>query len=582
MIPDSFIQELLARLDFVEVVERHVSLRKAGVNYSACCPFHSEKTPSFTVSPGKQFYHCFGCGAHGSAIGFLMQYLGMGFVDTVEELAHSVGLSVPQVSEQRHAERAKKAPLTEVMAQAAQFYKNQLKTSPRAIDYLKKRGLTGEVAAKFGLGYAPDAWQGLQSVFPDYDPALTECGLVICNDQGRRYDRFRDRIMFPILDQRSNVIGFGGRILDQGEPKYLNSPETPLFEKGRELYGLTQARSAIREADTVIVVEGYMDVVALAQHGISNAVATLGTATTPPHLQKLLRQAGKVVFCFDGDAAGRKAAWRAAEMSLEQTADDKSIGFLFLPAEHDPDSFVRAEGAEAFRHLVAHPLLLSDYLLQVMRSRVDLTTHEGRAGLISEVKPLLQRLAAPLLRVQLTKAIAEAAALTQAETEAACGLKSLARGRRVNPRQPRKLEVSPHRTLLRAVIMQPARAARIPLEHIPNDSPESATLHTIVNDVTQGKLSTQSTHGNAGYLDEFYRDTPQQRIIADIVLTLPEIGEDEDSLEQEFNDVIDSISRHEITQSIRAATATARPFTTADAHRLKELLSQKNSAKNRV
>ncbi|MDP2752282.1 MAG: DNA primase [Rhodocyclaceae bacterium] len=583
MIPDSFIQELLARIDIVEVVERHVPLRKAGINYSACCPFHSEKTPSFTVSHSKQFYHCFGCGAHGSAIGFLMQYVGIGFIDAVEELAHSIGLSVPQVSERLHAERAKKAPLTDIMALAAQFYKNQLKISPKAIEYLKGRGLTGEIAAKFGLGYAPDAWQGLQNAFPGYEKetALTECGLVICNDQGRRYDRFRDRIMFPILDQRSNVIGFGGRILDQGEPKYLNSPETPLFEKGRELYGLTQARSSIRETDTVIVVEGYMDVVALAQHGISNAVATLGTATTPTHLQKLLRQAGKVVFCFDGDAAGRKAAWRAADMSLEQVADDKSIGFIFLPTEHDPDSFVRAEGAEAFRRLVAQPLLLSDYLLQMMRSRVDLSTHEGRAGLISEVKPLLQRLAAPLLRVQLTKAIAEAAALTQAETEAACGLKPLARGRRGLPRQTRRLEISTHRTLLRAVIMQPARAARIPLERISHDSQESATLHAIVNDVTQGKLPTRS---NAGHLDEFYRDTPHQRLIADVVLTLPEIGENEDSLEQEFNDAINSISRDEITQSIRAETAAAqtRPFTTADAQRLKELLSKKNSAKNRV
>lgn len=285
MIPESFVQDLLARIDIVDVVERYVPLKKAGANYSACCPFHSEKTPSFTVSPSKQFYHCFGCGAHGSAIGFLMQHAGIGFIEAIEDLASAAGMQVPH-EERSRAERAKKAPLTELMARAMHFYREQLKAAPKAVDYLKGRGLTGEIAAKFGLGYAPDDWQGLQQTFPDYnDPALVECGLIIVNEQGRRYDRFRDRVMFPILDQRGNVIGFGGRVIGPGEPKYLNSPETPLFEKGRELYGLTQARQAIRDSDTVIVVEGYMDVVALAQHGIGNAVATLGTACTPTHVQ---------------------------------------------------------------------------------------------------------------------------------------------------------------------------------------------------------------------------------------------------------------------------------------------------------
>ena len=422
MIPESFVQELLARVDIVDVVERYVTLKKAGANYSACCPFHSEKTPSFTVSPSKQFYHCFGCGAHGSAIGFLMQHAGIGFVEAVEDLASSVGMQVPH-EERNRAERAKKAPLTELMARATRFYREQLKGSPKAIDYLKGRGLTGEIAARFGLGYAPDGWQGLEKVFPMYDdPALAECGLVIVNEQGRRYDRFRDRVMFPIQDQRGNVIGFGGRVLGQGEPKYLNSPETPLFEKGRELYGLTQARQAIRDSDTVIVVEGYMDVVALAQHGVANAVATLGTACTPAHVHKLLRQASKVVFCFDGDAAGRKAAWRALEASLDQLADDKSAGFLFLPPEHDPDSYVRAEGADNFRRLVAHPTTLTEFLLRELKSGVDLASAEGRARLVHEAKPHLLKLSAPVLRVQLVKAVAEAAELTQAEVETQCGL----------------------------------------------------------------------------------------------------------------------------------------------------------------
>ncbi|MDP2811463.1 MAG: DNA primase [Rhodocyclaceae bacterium] len=591
MIPESFIQELLGRIDIVDVVERYMPLRKAGANHSACCPFHSEKTPSFTVSASKQFYHCFGCGAHGSAIGFVMQYSGLGFIEAVEDLAHGIGMQVPQVAARHAAEGAKKAPLTELMARAARFYRDRLKASPKAVDYLKSRGLTGEIAAKFGLGYAPDDWQGLQKIFPDYDdPALAECGLVIVNEQGRRYDRFRDRVMFPILDQRGNVIGFGGRVLGQSDdgaatgPKYLNSPETPLFEKGRELYGLTQARQAIREADTVIVVEGYMDVVALAQHGVANAVATLGTATTPHHVHKLLRQASRIVFCFDGDAAGRKAAWRALEASLEQLADDKSAGFLFLPAEHDPDSFVRAEGADAFRRLVAQPTLLSEFLLREIKSRVDLSTHEGRAGLMPEARPLLQRLAAPMLRMQLVKAVAEAAALSQAEVEAACGLKPMVRGRPTPPRQPRILEISQVRTLLRAVIQQPARAARIPLERVLTDRQEGGTLHAIVTAMDLGELSAGSS---AGILDEFFRGTPHQKVIAAISATLPETGEDESALEQEFNDAIERMHHEEVVLAIDGEIGAlgiksrGGGLAAADGLRLRELLAKKEAMKKR-
>ena len=443
VIPEPFIQELLSRVDIVDVVERSITLKKTGANYSACCPFHSEKTPSFTVSPSKQFYHCFGCGAHGSAIGFVMQYAGLGFVEAVEELAQNVGMTVPVSSDNRQAERTKKAPLTKLMASAGRFYKGQLKTSQKAIDYLKGRGLTGEIAAQFGLGYAPDGWQSLQKVFEEYnDTALVECGLVIVNDQGRRYDRFRDRIMFPILDTRGNVIGFGSRFIGDHKaaqlenegvgPKYLNSPETPLFEKGRELYGLTQARQAIRDADQVIVVEGYMDVVALAQHGIGNAVATLGTACTSTHVHKLLRQATKVIFCFDGDAAGRKAAWRALDASLDQLTDDRTVSFMFLPSEHDPDSFVRAEGAEVFRDLAAHATTLTDFLLSELKTEVDLSSAEGRAQLVYAAKPLILKLAAPILRVQLIKMVADAARMTSVEVESQCGLTSAA-GRGQSP-----------------------------------------------------------------------------------------------------------------------------------------------------
>lgn len=575
MIPESFIQELLARVDIVDVVERYVTLKKAGANYSACCPFHSEKTPSFTVSPSKQFYHCFGCGAHGTAIGFLMQYAGLGFVEAVEDLASHAGLQVPRESrgEAVQAAKARKAPLTELMARAARFYKEQLKISPKAIDYLKGRGLTGEVAARFGLGYAPDEWQGLQRVFPDYaDPALLECGLVIDSEQGRRYDRFRDRIMFPILDQRGNVIGFGGRILSAEKgadgPKYLNSPETPLFEKGRELYGLVQARQAIRERDTVIVVEGYMDVVALAQHGVGNAVATLGTATTPVHVQKLLRQASRIVFCFDGDAAGRKAAWRALESSLEHLSDDRFAGFLFLPAEHDPDSFVRAEGADAFQALVARPTALSEFLLRELKSRVDLGSAEGRAQLVHEAKPLLQRLAAPVLRVQMVKALAAASAMQEQEVAAQCGLKPLVAGRVPPRRQPRVLAVSQVLTLLRHVLRRPERAARLPLNLIDPQDRYGGLLHAVADAFDHGELAG----GKLALIFEFFRGSPHEPVIAEIAAGIDDKA-DEAAEEQEFSDAVVSIQARAKKEELAELTARRAHLDAAEQQRWEELLA---------
>ncbi|MCX7164234.1 MAG: DNA primase [Betaproteobacteria bacterium] len=575
MIPESFVQELLARIDIVEVVERYVPLRKAGANYSACCPFHSEKTPSFTVSPSKQFYHCFGCGAHGSAIGFLMQHAGIGFIEAIEDLASSTGMAVPH--EERNASiRARTAPLTELMSRAMQFYREQLKASPKAVDYLKGRGLTGEIAARFGLGYAPDDWQGLQPVFSDYnDPALVECGLIIVNEQGRRYDRFRDRVMFPILDQRGNVIGFGGRVIGAGEPKYLNSPETPLFEKGRELYGLTQARQAIRDTDTVIVVEGYMDVVALAQHGIGNAVATLGTACTPTHVHKLLRQASKVVFCFDGDAAGRKAAWRALEASLEQLSDDKSAGFLFLPPEHDPDSFVRAEGAETFQRLVAHPTTLTEFLLRELKAGVDLASAEGRARLVHEAKPHLTRLAAPILRVQLVKAVAEASALTQAEVETQCGLKPASRGRPAPPSaRQRPAPSSVEYKLLQIVLHKPEWTARLPLELIDRSRVEGEALNAIANAVDHGELPA----GGFGLLLEFFRNTPHEALVAGIAANMVE-EVDLSALETMFTDSIAHLRQTALSAEIEQLTARAKQgLNPQERQRLAELLARKRTA----
>ncbi|MCW5620396.1 MAG: DNA primase, partial [Burkholderiales bacterium] len=420
MIPKSFVQELLGRVDITDVIESCLPLKRAGTNLVACCPFHSEKSPSFTVSPSKQFYHCFGCGAHGSAIGFLMEYSGLTFVEAVRDLAQRVGMTVPEVQSTRQ-DLAREGTsgsggLEEVLHRAAAFYKSELKRSERAIRYLKDRGLTGEIAGRFGLGYAPAGWQSLAAAFADYaSPALVEAGLVIHSDDGKRYDRFRDRIMFPIVSQRGQVIGFGGRVLDGGEPKYLNSPETPLFEKGRELYGLFQARRGVRSAGRVLVVEGYMDVVALAQFGIDYGVATLGTATTAAQVHKLLRQTDEVVFCFDGDAAGRRAAWRALENSLEQLQDGKQVKFMFLPPEHDPDSFVRAHGTERFEALVAEAVSLSTFALSELSSRVDMGTPEGRTRFLQDTKPLVNRIAAPILGLMMRKRVAELAGMEQSE-----------------------------------------------------------------------------------------------------------------------------------------------------------------------
>ena len=459
MIAQSFIQDLLNRVDIVDVVESYVPLKRAGSNYAARCPFHSEKSPSFTVSQTKQFYHCFGCGAHGTAISFLMEHQGMGFVDAVKDLAGRVGMVVPeQTPDPQRKEKAETAEdLTQVMLKAAQFYKAQLKTSDKAVAYLKNRGLTGEIAARFGLGYAPDGWQNLEAVFPEYQSkSLTEAGLVIASEEGRRYDRFRDRIMFPIHNQRGAIIGFGGRVIDQGDPKYLNSPETPLFEKGRELYGLFQARSAIREAQRIVVVEGYMDVVALGQYDIGYAVATLGTATTPWQVQKLLRQTDNVIYCFDGDAAGRRAAWRALENSLAQLQDGKQVRFLFLPPEHDPDSFVRAHGKEAFGKLLDMAPPLSEILVHELTSRVDMRTVEGRAKFLREAKPLVKQLPAPMLSLMLRKQIAELAGVSQAELDRSFEIKSV--GRAHAPERRESIKPSLIRALMEMLAFQPALA----------------------------------------------------------------------------------------------------------------------------
>jgi DNA primase len=553
VIPQSFIQELLARIDIVDVVERYVPLKKAGANHLACCPFHSEKTPSFTVSQAKQFFHCFGCGAHGSAIGFVMQHAGMGFVEAVQELAAQAGMQVPQQRGNEPA-TAKSTSLTEVMAVAARFYREQLKSSGRAVGYLKGRGLTGEIAARFGIGYAPDGWQSLEKVFPDYPaPELLEAGLVVESESGRRYDRFRDRIMFPILDGRGKVIGFGGRVIGEGEPKYLNSPETPLFEKGRELYGLAQARQAIRERDQVIVVEGYMDVVALAQLGIENAVATLGTATTGTHAQKLLRLADRVVFCFDGDAAGRKAAWRALESSLEHLADNKSVGFLFLPPEDDPDSYVRSRGADSFRQLAERAVPLTDYLLRELRAGLDLGTAEGRSHLLHDAKPLLARIAAPMLRAQLTRSLAQSTRLAAVEVESLCGLKPAVRTMPPRRLPGQRSAPSLGRVLLKILVQKPGWAPGLDPSLIPEGA-EAATLRALCDAADHGELPASGM----GPVLEYFRGSEHEPLITRILRELAGENFDEAAMEAVFNDALEQLRRTSLSQEIATLNAKER------------------------
>ena len=486
MIPESFIQELLNRVDVVEVIDKVVPLKKAGANYSACCPFHNEKSPSFTVSPTKQFYHCFGCGAHGSALSFLMEYNGLSFIEAINDLARQVGMIVPQEqrdpSQPEPPSKAVMLSLQETLQQAAAFYKAELKKSPRAIEYLKGRGLSGKVAAKFQVGYAPAGWQNLQTVFPSYEAeALDIAGLVVQNEQGRRYDRFRDRIMFPIHNQKGEVIGFGGRVINpEDTPKYYNSPETPLFQKGHELYGLFMARRAIRDAGRVLVVEGYMDVVALAQYGIEYAVAALGTATTPFHIAKLMRQTDEIVFSFDGDKAGRTAAWRAVMNALSAIKDGLKLRFLFLPAEHDPDSFVREFGKEAYEAEMDKAMPLSQYIIQHLSEHNPMASQEDKVQFLNDAEPLLKQIQAPRFAMLLRKKVAEMTGLGEGEMQRMLKLPNPAKTQQKVPRQRSRTPLSLHLRLALILLMRPQWARQDLLDQVLGESDEEHMLLEVV------------------------------------------------------------------------------------------------------
>jgi DNA primase len=560
VIPPGFIQDLLSRVDIVELVGRHVELKRSGSSWTGLCPFHAEKSPSFNVVPAKQFYHCFGCGASGDAIRFLTEHQGLSFVEAVRDLAQQTGLTVPeeQVSDDERVRRQKlrerRLSIGEVLEKAAGFYREQLKASPRAIEYLKGRGLTGRVAARFGLGWAPPGWHALAGVFPRYDdPLLEEAGLVRRKDEAEdeRYDWFRERVMFPIRAVSGEVVGFGGRVLDDSKPKYMNSPETPVFSKGRELYGLFEARQAVRDKGFALVVEGYMDVVALAQLGFPNAVATLGTACTADHVHKLLRFTEQVVFSFDGDAAGRRAAGRALEAALPHASDTRSFRFLFLPPEHDPDSYIREHGKEAFEHLIGEEALpLSGYLLRELAAQVDLKTPEGRSALVKNAQPLLSAVSAPTLALLLRKEVAALAGMTQPELEAQYDIKPLGQPVRRAPQKVRRGAFSSSRLLLCCLLYRPELARELPADW-GGEGDDAATVSAVAEFIRdQGAaLSTQ-------IITQQFMGTAHEAMLKSAGAEITQWGEDYD-VGADFHGILEQQRKEQRKQQLQDLLAKA-------------------------
>jgi DNA primase len=542
-IPQPFIDEVVARSDIVEVIGARVGLKKSGREYKACCPFHAEKTPSFWVSPEKQFYHCFGCGAHGTVVGFLMQYEKLGFLDAIAELAQRAGLEMPR--EAQAAREPGSVDLYEVMAGAARFFEQNLSDSERARDYLAKRGIDGPTCAKFALGYAADSWNALLNRFGALEEErrrLAQLGLIIEREQhggqGGFYDRFRDRLIFPIRDSRGRVLGFGGRVIDQGEPKYLNSPETPLFHKGRELYGLYEARQARVDFKRLLIVEGYLDVVRLHQAGVAYALATLGTATTQEHLHKIFRLTGELVFCFDGDRAGLQAAWRALENALPLALDGREIKFVFLPEGHDPDTLVAAEGPDAFELRVRNALPLSEYLVQELLKQVDMSHVDGRAKLAALAAPLFARMPdgvyRELLLDQLAAQIRMPAAKLKDRMQAAApaGRPRAQLSERVEPipRMRSRISVGRGNLLSQAislVLHHPAAASAIAREALVGvDLPGMVVLQQLIEQAAGMKQPSTAM------LLERWRDRPEHARLTELAMAPSMVGDDKGAAQE--------------------------------------------------
>ncbi|MDN3614020.1 DNA primase [Vibrio gallaecicus] len=558
-IPRSFIDDLLARLDIVDIVDARVKLKKKGKNYGACCPFHNEKTPSFSVSQEKQFYHCFGCGVHGNAIDFIMEFERLDFVEAIEELASYLGLEVPR--EQRsgaittapRANSEQKRNLYDLMEGISQFYRSQLKLSANkpAIEYLKNRGLSGEIVQKFGIGYVADEWDLVRKNFgqqKDAQDMLVTGGMLIENDKGNRYDRFRGRVMFPIRDRRGRAIGFGGRVLGDGTPKYLNSPETPIFHKGKELYGLYEVLQAYREPPQILVVEGYMDVVALAQYGVDYSVASLGTSTTGDHVQMLFRQTNTVVSCYDGDRAGKEAAWRALENSLEYLKTGNTLKFLFLPDGEDPDSYIRENGKDAFEHLVQNATPLSTYLFDnlIELHQLNLGTNEGKSALRAHASAMINKIPDSYFQELLEKLLDERTGFDNQLRRA----RNHSQGNKPQPHK--ELKRTPMREVIALLIQNPSYADMVPdLSSVKELTLPGLSLLTEVLDKCRS-----NPHINTGQLLEHWRDSKNEALLSRLASW--EIPLDEDNQEDIFLDSLDNILAQCVEKQIENLQAKAR------------------------
>ncbi len=561
-IPRSFIDDLLARLDIVDIIDARVKLKKKGKNYGACCPFHNEKTPSFSVSQEKQFYHCFGCGVHGNAIDFIMEFERLDFVEAIEELASYLGLDVPreqrsggggQFSSGPQASSSEKRSLYDIMGSIAQFYRNQLKqpTSKVAIEYLKDRGLSGEIVQKFGIGYVADEWDLVRKNFgqnKDNQDMLVTGGMLIENDKGNRYDRFRGRIMFPIRDRRGRVIGFGGRVLGDGTPKYLNSPETPIFHKGKELYGLYEVLQAYREPPRILVVEGYMDVVALAQYGVDYSVASLGTSTTGDHIQMLFRQTNTVVCCYDGDRAGKEAAWRALENALQYLKTGNTLKFLFLPDGEDPDSYVRKYGKQAFEQQIEQATPLSSYLFDnlIELHQINLGNNEGKSALRAYASALIDKIPDPYFQELLEKLLDER---TGFDNRLRQPRKKTGESR---PQPHKEIKRTPMREVIALLIQNPSYAQMVPdLSSVRDLSIPGLSLFVDVLDKCQAH-----PHINTGQLLEHWRNSQNETLLSR--LASGDIPLDEDNQEEIFLDSLDKIIAQCVEKQIENLQAKAR------------------------
>ncbi|KJF90643.1 DNA primase [Photobacterium leiognathi] len=560
-IPRSFIDDLISRHDIVDVIDARVKLKKQGKNFGACCPFHNEKTPSFSVSQEKQFYHCFGCGVHGNVLDFVMEFDRLDFVDAIEELASQLGLEVPRENDGNNTHRGPKAAdkrnYYELMGQVSQFYQSQLRTKEGeiAVDYLKGRGLSGEIVKKFSIGFIPDQWDMVRSRFGrdnESQKALVNTGMLIENDNGRRYDRFRGRVMFPIHDRRGRVIGFGGRVIGDGTPKYLNSPETDIFHKGRELYGLYEVLQTYREPEKIMVVEGYMDVVALAQFGVDYAVASLGTSTTGDHIQSLFRQTSTVVCCYDGDRAGRDAAWRAMEQALPYLTDGRQLKFMFLPDGEDPDSCIRAEGKDAFELRVDQAMPLSEFLFNSLMLQVDTTSREGKAKLSTLAVPLIDKVPGGTLRLYLRELLGKNLGLPdEAQLQQLISM----HGKESKPVGQVQIKRTPMREVIALLIQHPNFVTQLEFDMSAFDNIELSGLNLLLSIVDKCR---NNPNISTGQLLEHWRGTKNEAMMAKLAAWELPLSKDEDNSLDVFLDAMDKIIDQCVEQQIEQLQTKSR------------------------